>query len=119
MIRSEYVHDQYDFLKRGPSTIVWLKVTEYSATLCIVLFVYFSILRNITINNYMDGRITDCTVALRDDSVVSVASNHFEDYHRWDHYYDIVLKIIQGDKKAHIKWSNDDDAVSIEKVELL
>ena len=30
----------------------------------------------------MDGRITDCTVALRDDSVVSVASNHFEDYHR-------------------------------------
>ena len=44
--------------------IVWLKMTEYSATLCIVLFAYFSTLGNITINNYMDGRITDCTALL-------------------------------------------------------
>ena len=39
-------------------------MTEYSATLCIVLFVYFSTLGNIAINNYMDGRITDCTALL-------------------------------------------------------
>ena len=93
-------------------------MTEYSATLCIVLFLYFSTLDNITINHYINCRITDCTVVLRDGSVVSVASNHFGDYHRRDHYYGTVLKLIQGNKKACIKWY-DDDAVPIEEVELL
>ena len=66
----------------------------------------------------MDCRITDCTVALRDGSVVSVASNHFGDYHRRNHYYGIVLKLIQDDKKVCVKWY-DDDAVSTEEVEVV
>ena len=93
-------------------------MTEYSATLCIVLFLYFSTLENTTINNYINCRITDCTVVLRVGSVVSVPSNHFGDYHRRDHYYGTVLKLIQGNKKACVKWY-DDDAVPIEEVELL
>ena len=71
-------------------------MTEYSATLCIDLFVYFSTLENVTINNVMDCRITDCTVVLRDGSVVSVFSNHLGDYHSRDCYYEIALKFLSG-----------------------
>ena len=62
-------------------------MTEYSITLCIVLLVYFSTLENITINDYMDCSILECTVVLRDRSVVSVASNRFTDCHRRGCYY--------------------------------
>ena len=66
----------------------------------------------------MDCRISDHTAVLRDGSVVSVVSDHFGDYHRRDHYYGIVIKLIQRSKKDRIKWYND-DAVSTEEVELL
>ena len=66
----------------------------------------------------MDCRISDHTAVLRDGSVVSVVSDHFGDYHRRDHYYGIVIKLIQCSKKDRIKWYND-DAVSTEEVELL
>lgn len=59
------------------------------------------------------------TVVLRDGNIVSVASNHFRDYHRRDLYYGIVLKkLIQGNEKACIKW-HDDDVVSIGEVQWL
>ena len=72
-------------------------MTEYSATLCIVSFMYFSTLENITINNHMDYRITDCTIVLCYGSVVSFASNHFGNYLRRNCYYGTVLKLIPLD----------------------
>ena len=59
------------------------------------------------------------TVGLRDGNIVSVASNHFGDYHRRDLYYGIALKkLIQGNEKACIKW-HDEDVVSIGEVQWL
>ena len=66
----------------------------------------------------MDCRIIDCKVVVRDGSVVSVRKEHFGDDDRKDRYYGTVVKLIQDDKKARVKWV-EDDSQSIEEVEIL
>ena len=63
----------------------------------------------------MDCRISDCTVIIKERSLISVSSDNFDEECRTKKYYGRVVRIIQEGEQARMKWE-DDGSLSVERL---
>lgn len=68
------------------------------------------------IKQIMDCRTTDFTVIIREGSIVSVSSDHFDQESKTEKYYGRVVRIIQEREQAHVKWE-DDESFSVKRID--
>lgn len=68
------------------------------------------------IKQIMDCRTTDFTVTIREGSIVSVSSDHFDQESKTEKYYGRVVRIIQEREQARVKLE-DDESFSVERID--